>query len=111
NYCFPSIDILPNELKIIYSHILKGRSSYQLPILVNDINNPNVIDIYQYPNILIAGTTGFGKTQFIYNQIVSWLFSKHPSEFKLMICRNKVIDYNFVNKLENHFAAKPRNSG
>lgn len=107
SYCHPKMDVIPNELKLVFNQIGIVGSSLQMPILLNDGDRPTFIDIYQYPNILIAGTTGFGKTQFIYNQIVSWIFTKHPSELKLAICRNKVIDYNFVNKLERHFGAKP----
>ncbi len=109
SYSYPNLDMIPNELKLFFSQIRTVGSSLQMPILLSGGDSPKFIDIYQYPNVLIAGTTGFGKTQFIYNQIVSWIFTKHPSELKMVICRNKVVDYNFANKLERHFGSKPAN--
>jgi S-DNA-T family DNA segregation ATPase FtsK/SpoIIIE len=106
SYSYPKMDMIPNELRSIFNYTGTVGSSLQMPILLSGGDSPTFTDIYQYPNVLIAGTTGFGKTQFIYNQIVSWIFTKHPAELKLVICRNKVVDYNFVNRLERHFGSK-----
>lgn len=62
-------------------------------------------DIYHSPNLLLAGITASGKTQFIYNQIASWLYIKKPSALKLIFCGSKSIDYPDLLKLKKHFIA------
>jgi S-DNA-T family DNA segregation ATPase FtsK/SpoIIIE len=105
-HMYPTTDLLPVELISVFEQVGKGSDSFQIPLLLNGGEKPIIKDMYQYPNTLIAGTIASGKTQFIYNQLVVWLYIKHPAEIKFMICRSKPIDYNSIARLEKHFIAQ-----
>jgi S-DNA-T family DNA segregation ATPase FtsK/SpoIIIE len=83
----------------------KNDNSYGLPILLGKGKQIFIQDISNYPNVLIAGTTGSGKTQFIYNQIALWLIRKAPSEIKFIFCGSKPIDYPSFLGIRNHYLA------
>jgi len=57
------------------------------------------------PHLLIAGSTGSGKSVGINMIITSLLFAKHPSEIKFVIIDPKKIELSFYRKLNKHFLA------
>lgn len=60
-----------------------------------------IVDISKAPHMLIAGTTGSGKTVFLYSIIVSLLY-KHPIEdLKFLIVDPKQTDFVFFEDLPN----------
>lgn len=79
--------------------------AYELPIVLDYGDELIIKDLYHFPNLLLAGTTGSGKTQFLYNQLALWLFTKHPAQLKLLICGTKEIDYSIFANLERHYIA------
>ncbi|HPD74188.1 MAG TPA: DNA translocase FtsK [bacterium] len=50
-------------------------------------------DIKKWPNILIAGSTGSGKSIFLHNIILSMLFTKTPDEVKLVLIDPKRVEF------------------
>lgn len=56
-------------------------------------------DVAQAPHILIAGTTGSGKTIFLYSLIVSLIYQYDESELELLIVDPKQTDFIFFNTL------------
>jgi hypothetical protein len=56
-------------------------------------------DIAQAPHILIAGTTGSGKTIFLYSLIVSLIYQFDADELELLIVDPKQTDFIFFNAI------------
>ncbi len=105
-YQVPALDLLPQSWEILIKKAQELSTGYALPIILDGGKDPVLKDLYDTPNVLIAGTIASGKTQLIYNQILLWLYSYHPLELKLIICRSKPIDYNSLLSIERHFLAK-----
>ena len=62
-------------------------------------------DLSKMPHLLIAGSTGSGKSVGINTIIASLLFRLHPSDLKLVIVDPKKIELAQYAKLKNHFLA------
>lgn len=70
------------------------QSTSQLPLsLGKDITGkPIVADLSQMPHLLIAGTTGSGKTVCVNSLILSLLFSSNPDEVKFIMIDPKMVE-------------------
>jgi len=64
-----------------------------------------ISDLAKMPHLLIAGSTGAGKSVGINMIIASLLYSKHPSEVKFVIIDPKKIELSFYRRLNKHFLA------
>ncbi len=64
-----------------------------------------VDDLAKMPHLLIAGSTGSGKSVGINTILASLLYRKHPSELKLIIIDPKKIELSQYAKLADHFLA------
>lgn len=64
-----------------------------------------VTDLAKMPHMLIAGSTGSGKSVGINMIITSLLFAKDPSDVKFVIVDPKKIELSFYQKLNKHFLA------
>jgi len=104
-YHYPGFAEVSEEFKKTLISSTTKRDGCSFPILLGDETTIQIEDLFNRPNLLIAGTTGSGKTQFLYSQIAFWLFHKHPSQLKFIFCGSKTIDYNLFGKLERHFLA------
>lgn len=62
-------------------------------------------DLSRMPHLLIAGSTGSGKSVGINTILASLLFRLHPSDLKLVIIDPKKIELAQYAKLKNHFLA------
>jgi len=58
-----------------------------------------IVDIASAPHVLIAGTTGSGKTVFLYSMIISLIQQYKSSELELLIIDPKQTDFTFFNLL------------
>ena len=54
--------------------------------------DPLIGDLATMPHMLIAGTTGSGKSVCINTIILSWLFTRRPDELKLILVDPKVVE-------------------
>ncbi len=54
--------------------------------------NPQIADLTTMPHMLIAGTTGSGKSVCINSIIMSFLFTKRPDEMKLVLVDPKMVE-------------------
>ncbi|MCW2259185.1 MULTISPECIES: DNA translocase FtsK [Sphingobacterium] len=105
SYQYPTLELLPSLLQPLFSKMGQEASQYKLPLLLDGSEDLKLRELYHHPNILLAGTIASGKTQFVYNQLVMWLYLYHPAQLKLVICRSKPVDYNTLAILERHFLA------
>jgi S-DNA-T family DNA segregation ATPase FtsK/SpoIIIE len=53
---------------------------------------PLVLDLAEQPHMLIAGTTGSGKSICMNTIIMSWLYTKRPDELKLCLVDPKMVE-------------------
>ena len=67
-------------------------------ILGRDIQGePKVLDVSKCPHLLIAGTTGSGKSVCINGLIASILYTRSPKEVRLIMVDPKVVELNVYN--------------
>ncbi len=64
-----------------------------------------ITDLSAIPHLLVAGSTGSGKSVGINMMIMSLIYSKHPSEIKFVIIDPKKIELSFYKKLAKHYLA------
>lgn len=64
-----------------------------------------ITDLAKMPHMLIAGSTGSGKSVGINMIINSLIYAKHPSDIKFVIFDPKKIELSFYKKLNKHFLA------
>jgi len=82
-------------------------SKAELPLALGKTISGDVYlaDLALMPHLLIAGSTGSGKSVGINMIICSILFSKHPSDIKFILVDPKKIELSFYNKLRRHYLA------
>lgn len=102
---------IPNEkaslvsARSVISEIKKTK--YELPLALGKtiVGDVYITDLATMPHLLIAGSTGSGKSVGINLMITSLIYSKHPSEVKFVIIDPKKIELSFYKKLNKHFLA------
>lgn len=62
-----------------------------------------ILNLTNFPNVLIGGTTGFGKTHFLRREIAALISTKTPDELKLVICASKPVDYDIIVDARQYF--------
>jgi S-DNA-T family DNA segregation ATPase FtsK/SpoIIIE len=70
-------------------------TTMKLPIAlgVDAIGNPKTVDLTKMPHLLIAGTTGSGKSVCLNNIVLSILYSKAPTECRLVLVDPKRVEF------------------
>ena len=92
---------IPNESidtiylrEILESDLFQEASSPLTVALGKDIvGNPFITDIKKLPHLLIAGTTGSGKSVGINAMILSLLYRNDPDQLKLMLIDPKMLEF------------------
>ncbi|MFC2133509.1 DNA translocase FtsK [Bacteroidota bacterium] len=64
-----------------------------------------ITDLAKMPHLLIAGSTGSGKSVGINMIITSLLYAKHPSDVKFILVDPKKIELSFYKRLSKHYLA------
>lgn len=98
---------IPNEnidtiylREILESDVFKESSSPLTVALGKDIvGNPFITDIKKLPHLLIAGTTGSGKSVGINAMILSLLYRNDPDHLKLMLIDPKMLEFSMYNDI------------
>ncbi len=100
-----------NPTLVTFSSVINSKKFYDnnmhLPIaLGKNISGEVVIgDLAKMPHLLIAGTTGSGKSVGVNTIINSLLYKKSPSELKFAIIDPKKVELPQYAALKNHFLA------
>ncbi|MDY0081565.1 MAG: DNA translocase FtsK 4TM domain-containing protein [Ignavibacteriaceae bacterium] len=102
---------IPNaKASLVNARSVIGRiseSEAELPLALGKTISGDVYvaDLAKMPHLLIAGSTGSGKSVGINMIISSLLYTKHPSEVKFAMVDPKKIELSFYNKLRKHYLA------
>ena len=82
------------RLKELMSNPGEGYAKMKLPMFLGKdaSGNPLVQDLASMPHMLIAGTTGSGKSVCMNSIIMSFLFTKRPDELKLVLVDPKMVE-------------------
>ena len=102
---------IPNaEAAIVNARSVLGKikdSPMQLPLSLGKTISGDVYltDLSLMPHLLIAGSTGSGKSVGINMIISSLLYSKIPADIKFILVDPKKIELSFYNKLRRHYLA------
>lgn len=84
-----------------------NKSNHKLPLALGKtiVGDVFCADLSKMPHLLVAGSTGSGKSVGINTIIVSLLYKMHPSELKFVIIDPKKVELNLYAELRNHFLA------
>ena len=85
----------------------EAKLTKELPIVMGRTisNEVYILDLNKLPHLLIAGSTGQGKSVGINTIIASLLYSKHPAQVKFVMIDPKKVELNLYQPLSNHFLA------
>ncbi len=70
-----------------------------------------VTDLAKMPHLLMAGATGTGKSVGLNAVLASLLYTKHPTELKLVLVDPKKVEFSLYSALERHYLAKMPDEG
>lgn len=100
------IEIPNDEVETIYlrevleSELFQSASSPLTIALGQDIvGNPFITDLKKLPHLLIAGTTGSGKSVGINAMILSLLYRNSPDQLKLVMIDPKMLEFSIFNDI------------
>lgn len=94
-----SLEVVTLKTMLSSNIMHKNKSKLTVSLGLDVSGNPVVADIAKMPHVLIAGTTGSGKSVLINSFISSLLFRASPSEVKLILIdpkRVELIGYNGI---------------
>ncbi len=97
----PNKERIPVSLKeLIESSEFKKATSKLTFVVGKDIGGRVIVgDIGKMPHLLVAGTTGSGKSVFTNSIIQSILFNAKPEEVKLILIDPKVVEFSVYNDI------------
>jgi S-DNA-T family DNA segregation ATPase FtsK/SpoIIIE len=86
----------PRKEKVRLSELMSSgvANGMILPMFLGKDNagEPLVADLAKMPHMLIAGTTGSGKSVCMNSIIMSWLYTKRPDELKMVLVDPKMVE-------------------
>jgi S-DNA-T family DNA segregation ATPase FtsK/SpoIIIE len=81
------------------SEFQKSESKLTLALGKDTAGVPVICDLAKMPHLLIAGTTGSGKTVCVNSIILSMLFNASPDELKFILIDPKMVEMTLYNRL------------
>ncbi|RUM55588.1 MAG: DNA translocase FtsK, partial [Nautilia sp.] len=100
------IEIPNDEIETIYLREILESDKFKnakAPLLIalgkDIVGNPFVTDLAKLPHVLIAGTTGSGKSVGINAMILSLLYRNSPDDLKFMMIDPKMLEFSIYNDI------------
>jgi len=86
---------------LVDSDDFKMKDKYEIPVILGkDISGGDqVIDLARTPHLLIAGSTGSGKSVCVNSLICSILYKRSPRDVKLMMVDPKIVELKLYNDI------------
>lgn len=114
----PSADLFDEDngceyhMRRIFESEQYNNCDYQLPVCLGYDENHEIqiVDLTKLSHLLVAGSTGQGKSTWLHTVLASLLCTKHPSELKLVLIDMSRLEFNFYSPIECHYLAKTQNS-
>ncbi len=91
----PNIHRKPVQLREIFEVADKELQKQTIPLLLgkNIAGYPLIADLANMPHLLVAGTTGSGKSVCLNSIILSILLLQHPKKLKLLLIDPKMVEF------------------
>lgn len=93
------------KARSVISKIRESKAELPLALGKTISGDVYITDLATMPHLLIAGSTGSGKSVGINMILTSLIYAKHPSEIKFVIIDPKKIELSFYKRLNKHFLA------
>lgn len=87
-----SLEVVPLRKMMESEKMIKAKSKLAVPLGLDVSGNAIVADLTKMPHVLIAGTTGSGKSVLVNTFISSILFRASPSEVKMILIDPKRVE-------------------
>jgi len=83
-------------------------SKFELPVALGKTitNEVFTFDLAKMPHLLVAGSTGQGKSVGLNAILTSLLYKKHPSQMKIVLVDPKQVEFSIYSRIEKHYLAK-----
>lgn len=83
-------------------------SDHELPVVIGKTitNETYTFDLTKMPHLLVAGSTGQGKSVGLNAILISILYKKHPAQVKFVLVDPKKVELTLYSRIERHFLAK-----
>ncbi len=94
-----SLEVVSLKTLLASSQMQKNKSKLAIPLGLDVAGNPVIADITKMPHVLIAGTTGSGKSVSMNTFISSILFRASPSEVKMIMIDPKRVELTGYNDI------------
>lgn len=94
-----TLEIVTLKSVLASDEMKKHKSKLAVCLGKDTASNPVVFDIDRMPHVLIAGTTGSGKSILIHSLISSLLFRNSPDEMKLILVDPKRVEMTLFNNI------------
>lgn len=99
-YASAAVFVVPHEkrafvyLRDISHDLLSASLTQELPIVLGKdmLGNPIIVDLTKLPHVLVAGTTGSGKSVCINSVLVSLVSIRSPDRLKLLLIDPKMVE-------------------
>ncbi|MEN8648640.1 FtsK/SpoIIIE domain-containing protein [Bacillus toyonensis] len=98
------IRIFSNEVKnVLYDYDALPFKNEKLPVVcgVNKFNQYTIYDMVEHPHLLIAGTTGSGKSTQIRSILATLIQHKTPEQLHLYLCDLKKSEFHLFQKVQH----------
>jgi S-DNA-T family DNA segregation ATPase FtsK/SpoIIIE len=92
-----SLELVTLRTMLASSTMQKAKSKLTMALGLDVSGNPVVADLAKMPHVLIAGTTGSGKSVLINAIIASLLYRASPSEVKFILVDPKRVEFTAYN--------------
>ncbi len=92
-----TLEIVNLKSVIASDEMKKHKSKLAVSLGKDTASHPMIVDIDRMPHILVAGTTGSGKSILLHQWITSLIFRNSPSELKLILIDPKRVEMSSYN--------------
>lgn len=92
-----SLEVVTLRTMLASSTMQKSKSKLAVSMGLDVSGNPITADITKMPHVLVAGTTGSGKSVLVNSFICSLLFRASPQEVKLILIDPKRVEFTAYN--------------
>lgn len=99
-----SLEVVTLKSVLASEEMRKHKSRLAVTLGKDTASNPIVIDIDRMPHVLVAGTTGSGKSILMHQWVTSLIFRNSPDQLKLILIDPKRVEMSNYNNIPHLLA-------